>query len=556
MLLPPPAVPTMLSPCAKSELSPYTQLALDVFAKTDTALKKVVKNTETTTAAVESGTGHVSRVDTEKIANACLAAAAEGLMPGMCKTADVALSVLRRHEEDDHVRVLMRKTQNADKWLNSHQRRWWHLKKRRMRNTEALERGTKELKGELQVLVVQLMTKGVAGEICRAVTKAIEPLSRDNAKPNPKFSARIETILDSTRKAIGAAMELGSSATIESLKTPLLKIQEVGTAFQAFIESYKVELWLLHRANSIQAVAHLVGSVLACIVPIVRCAGQLLVAAGQPTASVLFIMAEILEFAAAAVPKITALLLNLSTTGIRAGAGKETADQLAALVKEIERSCFTSEWCKHFVTETLTSTAPTGARVALVTLFLGANDAALPEANARQALPIEQFAANVRGLVAATRAAAPGAKVVVITPPPVLPAAWAPHCAERGRALDRSVERTREFRDACLAAVDAVVQEDAAGGGAAWLGVVDTWAVLLGGDGSWEWSEARCREVLSDGLHLSWEGNRLLAEAVLRLVRGRWPDELDPDRLAPRVPTHDTLDVTGLPASAFVGARR
>ncbi|KAJ1545017.1 hypothetical protein HK405_008235, partial [Cladochytrium tenue] len=328
----------MPPPSAKSGLSPYTQLALDVFATTDTALKKVVKNTEMT-AATESGAGHVSRVNTENVTNACLAAAAEGLVPGMCETAAVALAVLQRYEEDDHVRVLIRKTRDAEKWLNSHQRRWWHLKKRRMRNTEALERGTKELKGELQVLAVQVVTKAVAGKICRAVKTAIEPLSQDSAKPSPNFSSRIETVLNGTRKAIGAAMELNSSATIEGLKTPLVKIQEAGTAFQAFINSYKRELRLLHGTNSIQKVAHMVGSVLAAMAPIVRQAGDLLVAANILKESEVFIWADILEFAASAVPKITALLLNLSTKGIRAGAGTETADQLAALVKEIERSC-------------------------------------------------------------------------------------------------------------------------------------------------------------------------------------------------------------------------
>ncbi|KAI9338691.1 SGNH hydrolase-type esterase domain-containing protein [Zopfochytrium polystomum] len=220
---------------------------------------------------------------------------------------------------------------------------------------------------------------------------------------------------------------------------------------------------------------------------------------------------------------------------------------------------FTSDWCKHFFEETLRSTPPQPpagqpafAKVALVTLFLGANDCVLPDVNPRQHVPREVFKANLKGMLRQTHEIAPHARAVLLSTPPILPVKWEPHCFERGRALDRSVERTRSYRDACLEVVDEMHEEDP--GSKVWLRGLDTWEVLLG-EGA-VWSAERCDSLLTDGLHFGWEANKLVAEALLRLCKTEWPAELDPDTLIPRVPTHDVIDVTGFPASAFCNARK
>ena len=55
----------------------------------------------------------------------------------------------------------------------------------------------------------------------------------------------------------------------------------------------------------------------------------------------------------------------------------------------------------------------------LVTIFFGANDASLPDLNARQHVPVAEYQANLLQMVGQIRAVAPGARVVIITPPPV-----------------------------------------------------------------------------------------------------------------------------------------
>ena len=55
----------------------------------------------------------------------------------------------------------------------------------------------------------------------------------------------------------------------------------------------------------------------------------------------------------------------------------------------------------------------------LVTIFFGANDASLPDLNARQHVPVEEYQTNLLKMVGQIRGVAPNARVVIITPPPV-----------------------------------------------------------------------------------------------------------------------------------------
>ncbi|KAI9347180.1 SGNH hydrolase-type esterase domain-containing protein [Zopfochytrium polystomum] len=227
-------------------------------------------------------------------------------------------------------------------------------------------------------------------------------------------------------------------------------------------------------------------------------------------------------------------------------------------------SGFTSRWCKHILPETLQSTLPPPSaaaaaaasaappKIALVTLFLGANDAVLADANPRQHVPLAEYRENLKSMLSDIRRHAPDAKAVLITPPPVDPSRWGPHCVAKGRPNDRSVEQTRAYRDAALEVYGELVAADPTGA-ERWLRPLDTWPLFLGPETAW--SADRCGQVLSDGLHLAFEGNRLLARALLDLVKTAWPRELDPDRLQVRVPTHDVIDVDNLPAAAFVFAR-
>ncbi|KAG7380597.1 hypothetical protein PHYPSEUDO_006991 [Phytophthora pseudosyringae] len=139
---------------------------------------------------------------------------------------------------------------------------------------------------------------------------------------------------------------------------------------------------------------------------------------------------------------------------------------------------------------------------ALITLWLGANDAALAHGpSARQHVPLELYAANLAQIISTLRARAPGADILVITPAHVDDAARQMR-SKTGR-LDRSNAMAGEYARAGVET-------------AAKLGV----AVL---DAHSFFNAMPAREsaaCLEDGLHLSARGNQLMD----RLLRAKIAD--------------------------------
>ncbi|KAJ1548462.1 hypothetical protein HK405_003102 [Cladochytrium tenue] len=227
---------------------------------------------------------------------------------------------------------------------------------------------------------------------------------------------------------------------------------------------------------------------------------------------------------------------------------------------------FTTEWCKHFLPEVLNATVPDPqdptivdrAHVALLVLFLGANDATLSSHFPRYAITVDRYIANLEGMLRDVRQVAAHANVLLITTPPVDP----------DLSPGRSIERTHEFRDAAIR-VAATAASDAEGNGAEnvgyadgatsrfpsppWLRVLDTWTVFLG-DPDAEWNKEKVDGALRDGVHFSRTGNRALAEAILAEIRVAWP-ALAPEHIPFRIPSNLDLDNERLPDSAFVNRR-
>ncbi|KAJ3321430.1 hypothetical protein HDU76_014102 [Blyttiomyces sp. JEL0837] len=216
---------------------------------------------------------------------------------------------------------------------------------------------------------------------------------------------------------------------------------------------------------------------------------------------------------------------------------------------------YNTEWCKYLLPSILQSTLPVTPSgepptIQLLTLFLGANDAVLP--GCRQEIPIPQYISNLREMLSVIRTQSPRTRVVVITPPPIDPTRWGAHCITKGRELDRAVENTKRYRDACLSVGNEMLKSNEWEG---MIAVVDTWDVFLGkGKGDLPYNFDDVRDILSDGLHLASKGNMLLADALLDVIKTIWP-EMDPEVLTARVPYHDQFDINGLPDSLFVNAR-
>lgn len=137
-------------------------------------------------------------------------------------------------------------------------------------------------------------------------------------------------------------------------------------------------------------------------------------------------------------------------------------------------------------------------RTVAVALMLGTNDASV--AGAFQHVPAEEYLRNTLALLAALRSAFPNAALLVLSPPAVDGDAWDAHC-RRAFGADgggRSLALAREYA--------ALAERAAALGGGQFVDVLSSMAGPRGG--------APYAHLLSDGLHLSAEGNEHLFELV------------------------------------------
>ncbi|KAF8059122.1 GDSL esterase/lipase [Scenedesmus sp. PABB004] len=183
---------------------------------------------------------------------------------------------------------------------------------------------------------------------------------------------------------------------------------------------------------------------------------------------------------------------------------------------------YNSRWGLHLLREVLDQAAAGGQRVALMTIWFGANDAALPGRSAeRQHVPADEYAANLAAMVAMARRAGVQ-RILVITPPPVDDEARVRHQQQRMGITtpvppDRTLEASRVYADAAVSALsagaDAVPVLDLHTA----LQVVPDWRATL----------------LDDGLHFTPAGSRAVWAALAGTLEARWP-ELS----LPRVPNH------------------
>jgi lysophospholipase L1-like esterase len=143
--------------------------------------------------------------------------------------------------------------------------------------------------------------------------------------------------------------------------------------------------------------------------------------------------------------------------------------------------------------------------VLFVTIFFGANDAALP--GQPQHVPQHEYYDNLVAMVRRIRMTLqPTTKfpILLLTPPPVDEEAWC-----KSRDLDQS-DRTNEMARAYgdqIKKVAANVDANCA--------VVDTWELL---EGETEWRG----KYLSDGLHLNGAGNQKVFEGIMETIQSHY----------------------------------
>jgi Lysophospholipase L1 and related esterases len=154
--------------------------------------------------------------------------------------------------------------------------------------------------------------------------------------------------------------------------------------------------------------------------------------------------------------------------------------------------------------------------VKLVTIFFGANDASCQNLNPRHHVPLDRFQSNLEKLVQLCRENfGEDIRIVFITPPPVHHSSRLRYQVERyGENASGELERTLDLASKYA---DAVV-EVARNLGYPHLNIFKLMLDAVPGEGE-GWSK-----FLSDGLHLSSEGNMFLGEHLIDLIDKEYPE--------------------------------
>nr|OQO19696.1 hypothetical protein B0A51_12069 [Rachicladosporium sp. CCFEE 5018] len=188
---------------------------------------------------------------------------------------------------------------------------------------------------------------------------------------------------------------------------------------------------------------------------------------------------------------------------------------------------------------------PTHTKIRLFTLFFGANDARLPNTpgGPQQNVPLEAYRTNLKSILThPTLRAHQNVRLMVITAPPVderMLSAAASAFFDTKMAPNRTAINTAKYVEAARE----VAKEE---------GVVccDLWGAMMSRAG---WRTGRegplpgsldgaenevLQGLLSDGLHFTPSGYKVLYDEVMNTIEQNWPDQM-PDRLPFVLPAWD-----------------
>lgn len=169
------------------------------------------------------------------------------------------------------------------------------------------------------------------------------------------------------------------------------------------------------------------------------------------------------------------------------------------------------------------------------TIFFGANDAALlGRTSERQHVPVEEYKENLRRIARHLKECSPTMLVVLITPPPIDEEGRFTYARSLyGEKAMKLPERTNEMAGVYAKQCIEVAEE---------LGLpsINLWSKMQETEG-WQ------KKFLSDGLHLTPEGNAIVHQEVVRVFREEW---LSAEEMPFDFPHHSQIDGNN-PEKAF-----
>ncbi|KAG8445621.1 hypothetical protein GDO86_010413 [Hymenochirus boettgeri] len=184
------------------------------------------------------------------------------------------------------------------------------------------------------------------------------------------------------------------------------------------------------------------------------------------------------------------------------GWGSGLANKLVRKCDVLNRglSGYNSRWAKLLLPRLIAKTNQSDCIVA-ITIFFGANDSSILEENPQQHVPLEEYMENLRSMILYLKSVQIASdKVILITPPPLHEPSWEKQCCLKGSKLNRSNVAAGLYAKACVQV-----------GYQFGIDVVDLWSEMQS-------SGQDFKVYLSDGLHLSAEGNSFLESRLWTIL--------------------------------------
>mmetsp|Transcript_21469 Transcript_21469/g.44132 ORF Transcript_21469/g.44132 Transcript_21469/m.44132 type:complete len:264 (-) Transcript_21469:109-900(-) len=210
------------------------------------------------------------------------------------------------------------------------------------------------------------------------------------------------------------------------------------------------------------------------------------------------------------------LLLGDSLTQLSLdGWGSELANvyQRRADVLNRGMSGYNSRWYLRYAEDNGIWEEP--GKVALVTIFFGANDAAKKEMEPLVHVPLSEYKSNIEKLVDKAQESYPDANVLIIAPPPVHPPQRLAYQKKRyGDKATGVLERTSEIAGTYAAACRKVAKTKE-------VPCVDIFTAMRTAEGNSD--EHDIGRFFYDGLHFSKTGNTFVYNTIASTIRKHFP---------------------------------
>ncbi|ORZ28748.1 SGNH hydrolase-type esterase domain-containing protein [Lobosporangium transversale] len=192
----------------------------------------------------------------------------------------------------------------------------------------------------------------------------------------------------------------------------------------------------------------------------------------------------------------------------------------------------------------LSSSLSPSSKVQFLSIFFGANDACLPPSP--QHVDLERYEQNLRSLIDMVHdprslTYSPETRVIIICPPVIDEERWAKRRQKQGRAMDREKGVTKKYAATCLKVGQEYQCRNDQQSPPQYhqVDVIDTWSLMTT---QIESGQRTLQDYLIDGLHLASEGNNLIFEEIMKIIRSRY-QEWDPEVMPMHAPWWGHLDL-------------